>query len=268
MVICIIKNYLNIYFKYNKIFLIKYFLLIIHFFKNIIFSYSPMADRVHQNFEKMTIELEEYNTLNIFTENELQQIIQKRQSFEYQIHRMQKNENDFTRYIDYETRLQKILQKRLGDKITTKIMSFTKNKIFNLYTHLLHHFPKFPYYKKFVDFAVSNEFNITRIITEYCIRFPRDIDNWIYSTEKLQYIDTQSTRTLLQRAIRINKKEKRLYEHFIEIELNLIEDELKESEEEYNLALIIYNECKDNCNGKIEIKNIDFFPLFKKIIEK
>jgi U3 small nucleolar RNA-associated protein 6 len=72
-----------------------------------------MSEKVFLNLERMMPELEDYEERGVFTKNELLKIVETRKKHEFRLQRVDKKLMDFIKYIQSETSLEKIRDKRL-----------------------------------------------------------------------------------------------------------------------------------------------------------
>ncbi|RHY56156.1 hypothetical protein DYB38_001226 [Aphanomyces astaci] len=80
-----------------------------------------MADAVQYVMEKMIPELEDLQHLQIFTKDEVRQIVQKRRDFEYTMKRTPLRKVDCLRYIEYELNLDALRRQRKKRMGLTKL---------------------------------------------------------------------------------------------------------------------------------------------------
>lgn len=71
-----------------------------------------MADTVHYHLERMLPELEDLEKRELFTREEIQEIVRKRRDFEYLLKRHSTLKVDFLRYVEYEIQLEDFRRSR------------------------------------------------------------------------------------------------------------------------------------------------------------
>ena len=67
-----------------------------------------MADRVRFIMDRMASTLTKMEEMGIFTGEEIKSIVKKRTDSEYVLMRRQLNEDDFSAYLEYELKLNKL----------------------------------------------------------------------------------------------------------------------------------------------------------------
>ena len=67
-----------------------------------------MADRVRFIMDRLASTLMKVQAVGIFTSDEVKSIIKKRTDFEYVLMRRELSEADFSKYLDYEIKLNKL----------------------------------------------------------------------------------------------------------------------------------------------------------------
>ena len=71
-----------------------------------------MADTVHYHLERMLPELEDLENRELFTREEIKEIVRKRRDFEYLLKRHSTLKVDYLRYVEYETQLEEFRRSR------------------------------------------------------------------------------------------------------------------------------------------------------------
>jgi U3 small nucleolar RNA-associated protein 6 len=71
-----------------------------------------MADTVAYHMERMLPELEDLEKRELFSKEELKEIVRQRRDFEYLLKRHSALKQDFLRYVDYETQLESVRKAR------------------------------------------------------------------------------------------------------------------------------------------------------------
>ncbi|XP_045532100.1 U3 small nucleolar RNA-associated protein 6-like [Pieris brassicae] len=183
-----------------------------------------MTERVQSNLERMIPELEDYKDRGIFTSNELQKIISTRKKHEFRLQRLDKKLLDIMRYIESETSLEKIRDKRLKKmnvdpslydrKISERVVELYKNALYRFNDkNIITHFAEYATRKRlFVE--------MKQVFANFCLKHPLDIDLWIFCASKLFEIDdVDSSRAMFLKGIRINQNDMRLRVEFFRMEI-------------------------------------------------
>jgi U3 small nucleolar RNA-associated protein 6 len=187
-----------------------------------------MGDSVTEAMEKMIPELIFYQNENIFSTDEIKEIVKERRKFEYRIRRLKPNLVDFLSYIAFCLETEKIRQERFEQRNFTKENRFTgaiRNKISYLYNLALDRFPS--------NLAVwvqiikhnSNSIKKLREILHRALRFHSlQPDLWILAANyEFERGNMTSVRSLLQRGIRTVKNSKELWLSYLKFELKYLE---------------------------------------------
>ncbi|KAI3647458.1 hypothetical protein MP228_007679 [Amoeboaphelidium protococcarum] len=111
-----------------------------------------MAEAVHRQMEFMVPEMREFQEKGLFSEDEVQMIVQKRRDFEYSIAKTSVSRLDFLNYIEFEINLEKLRLKR-------KSRLNIKGK------------------KSLTDYSIIT--HVQRLFEKACLRFPHDISMWL-----------------------------------------------------------------------------------------
>lgn len=191
-----------------------------------------MADKVQYNMEKMVSELESYRRFEIFTEEEIKEIIEIRRVHEYRLQRCSKRLVDYLRYIKYEIELE---QRKEGIKKTKFIggaqhVFVTSHRILSLFRVALRKFPDDKaLFVQLVEYAMSKKLydDLKLLFGEYCLRNMRDVDLWIFCAGKLLEMgDVDSARVTMQKGIRANPMNTRIKLEYFRLEvLHMVEME-------------------------------------------
>mmetsp|Transcript_39559 Transcript_39559/g.63474 ORF Transcript_39559/g.63474 Transcript_39559/m.63474 type:complete len:189 (+) Transcript_39559:85-651(+) len=143
-----------------------------------------MADLVARKMEEMIPELEELQTLQLFSEAEIKKIVKSRSDFEYLMQRKSPNKLDFLRYIEYEMNLDLLrkARKRRLDIVKMYPTDHTCTK------------------------------RVSSIYHRCLLRFSGDLSLW---SEYLDYLESQGSFKSLQRAfpraLQLHPREPRLW---------------------------------------------------------
>ncbi|CEG43302.1 u3 small nucleolar rna-associated protein 6 [Plasmopara halstedii] len=186
-----------------------------------------MADTVQITMEKMIPELEDLEARKIFTKHEIRQIVDKRRSFEYSLKRVPLRKIDAMRYIEYELQLDALRAMRkerlnlvkvtLGDTAGVK-------RVHNIFDRVLFkHRGSIELWLQYVAFCKRE--GSSRVLSAVFSRAlqsnPRCAELWIEaaSYEFGVNLNVDSARVLMQRAIRLNKENRKLWIEYFRLEL-------------------------------------------------
>lgn len=166
-----------------------------------------MSDAVFCNLEEMVDELNYYKKHNIFDDKKIQDILERRKSYEYKIIRSKKLITDFLNYINYEKRLEaKIIQ-----LTKEKYHKFIIKRISSIYRRALRHFNSPEIISTYIKFLEKREQldGLFYFFEFYTKRNPQDIDFVIFAAEKcIKYNEYNKGRVLLLRGVRENNVRK------------------------------------------------------------
>ncbi|KAJ3268890.1 U3 snoRNP protein [Terramyces sp. JEL0728] len=190
-----------------------------------------MADDVQYHLEKMLPEIQDLQERQVFTPVELKQIVKKRTDFEYQIHRKIVKKQDYLRYIEFEMNLEKLRKKRklkynLDNEetgITLSDYSIVK-RIHSLYQQALKRFKGDVHlWTQYFEWSLLQKSFKTlgkQFATAIALHPAKSIF-WIMAA-KYEYEENSnmtSARVLLQRALRINPHEQKIWLEYFKLEL-------------------------------------------------
>lgn len=228
-----------------------------------------MIDRVQQTLEQLAPELDTYLKKKIFTQREIQKIIDTRRNFEYKLLRNQQRLEYYLNYIESEHKLEKIRNSRIVKFNLTSSDTDTllDKNVLNVYCRALSKFVEPILVKSFVDFCISKSFydEMKGIIKDVSLKNTTNPDLWIFFSQTLWQInDFGAARNMFLQYLSINK-DKRVGIEFFRLEclysvkINRINKELGIEEE------------ADNDIEKGEIAFVVFkslIPLEKQYIEE
>ncbi|KAM0685749.1 U3 snoRNP protein, partial [Conglomerata obtusa] len=193
-----------------------------------------MSEKVQFNMERSLNELHTYIKMQIFSDEELNQIIETRKTHEYQLQRSQKTLIDFLDYIEYEKKLAKIIKKRSK----TSNLKYIRNKIIHLFKQAIKFFNNDNVVKMYIDYCMKNEeYGILKdFFVSYFSRYPTNTDFIILAASCcVQFEDYESARILFTKGIRLNHCNKNLYIEFFRMEV-LYLDKCKKINEEIGIV--------------------------------
>lgn len=196
-----------------------------------------MADRVQSSMEKMVPELESYRRFEVFTEEEIKDIIETRRTHEYRLQRCSKQLVDYLRYIQYEMDLEQRKEAIKEKKFIggTRHVFETSRRIISLFRAALQKFPgDKALFVQFVEYAMSKKHydDLKLFFGDYCLRNMRDVDLWIFCAGKLlETGDADSARVVMQKGIRANPGSTKIKLEYFRLEVLYMEEVLKLKEE-------------------------------------
>ena len=179
--------------------------------------------------EKMLPELEDMRVKGYFTEDELRSIVERRRDFEYKVRRRKPDKTSFTRYIEYELALEKLLKKRkkkvgvpmgyVSAADTTVI-----RRLHSIYSRLLWRYPgDVADWFRYIAFchAHGSTRALDRMFPRALKAHSRNPDLWI-AAARFEYEsrnDTVAARAVLQRALRLNAHIPAIWIEYLKLEL-------------------------------------------------
>ncbi|EGZ24536.1 hypothetical protein PHYSODRAFT_311464 [Phytophthora sojae] len=186
-----------------------------------------MADTVQITMEKMVPELEDLQARKIFSAPEIRQIVDKRRGFEYSLQRVPLRKIDAMRYIEYEIKLDALRaarKERLGlAKVTLGDTAGVK-RVHNIFDRVLFkHRGSVELWLQYVAFCKREGSSrvLSAVFSRALQSHPRSAELWIEaaSYEFGVNLNVDSARVLMQRAIRLNKHNQKLWLEYFRLEL-------------------------------------------------
>lgn len=186
-----------------------------------------MADKVQITMEKMVPELEDLQARKIFSADEIRQIVDKRRGFEYSLQRVPLRKIDAMRYIEYELKLDALRaarKERLGlVKVSLGDTAGTK-RVHNIFDRVLFkHRGSVELWLQYVAFCKREGSSrvLSAVFSRALQSHPRSAELWIEaaSYEFGVNLNVDSARVLMQRAIRLNKHNQKLWLEYFRLEL-------------------------------------------------
>jgi U3 small nucleolar RNA-associated protein 6 len=245
-----------------------------------------MTERVQLNLERMIPELEEYKNRGVFNTSELQKIINTRKKHEFRLQRFDKKLLDIIRYIESESTLESIRDKRIKKK-NLSLSYYDKRiseRIIKLYRDALFRFDDKKIIVMFAEYSIKKKLRseMKDVFASYCLKNAGDAELWIYCASKLFEIeDVDSSRAMFLKGIRLNPQYMKLRVEFFRMEVFYIKKvfELNKSlgiEDEnpddilaiaHNLYLDTLEVCTDRniINEMVKISK-DISLLYEKLI--
>ncbi|GMF31242.1 unnamed protein product [Phytophthora lilii] len=186
-----------------------------------------MADTVQITMEKMVPELEDLQARKLFSADEIRQIVDKRRGFEYALKRVPLRKIDAMRYIEYELKLDALRaarKERMGlVKVTLGDTAGTK-RVHNIFDRVLFkHRGSVELWLQYVAFCKREGSSrvLSAVFSRALQSHPRSAELWIEaaSYEFGVNLNVDSARVLMQRAIRLNRHNQKLWLEYFRLEL-------------------------------------------------
>ncbi|KAE8902091.1 hypothetical protein PF005_g14510 [Phytophthora fragariae] len=186
-----------------------------------------MADTVQITMEKMVPELEDLQARKIFSAAEIRQIVDKRRGFEYSLQRMPLRKIDAMRYIEYELKLDALRatrKERLGLAKVTLGDTAGVRRVHNIFDRVLFkHRGSVELWLQYVAFCKREGSSrvLSAVFSRALQSHPRSAELWIEaaSYEFGVNLNVDSARVLMQRAIRLNNHNQKLWLEYFRLEL-------------------------------------------------
>lgn len=186
-----------------------------------------MSEKVFLNLERMMPELEDYEERGVFTKNELLKIVETRKKHEFRLQRVDKKLMDFIKYIQSETSLEKIRDKRLKKhnlKNTHQDKKISKRVVL-LYKLALEKFNEKDLLVDFTEYAKKKDllFDLKDVYASCCLKNPLDVDLWIFCASNLfEMEEVDGARALFFKGIRMNPNNMKIRKEFFKMEVKYI----------------------------------------------
>ncbi|KAJ2051712.1 U3 snoRNP protein [Coemansia sp. S16] len=201
-----------------------------------------MAEIVQYHLEQMVGELEDLERRKLFTKPELKSIVKKRTKFEYGLRRRRVSRADFLRYIEYEINVDALRRKRkhrttAKDKASKRTLSDYSigRRIVSIFERGLTRHPNdVALWLQYIAFVKSSDHSedgeastraLSKIYAAAITKHPYEARLWIMAAG--HELDASSNggaaRLLLQRALRVNPKDRALWTEYFRLELLLVE---------------------------------------------
>ncbi|XP_028030528.1 U3 small nucleolar RNA-associated protein 6 homolog [Bombyx mandarina] len=226
-----------------------------------------MAEQVNQRIENMINELEQMRRTNLYTDEEIKEISQKRKEFEYHIQRRVKQKEDYVQYIAYELALlEDITTRRKKIQLTEKKKDLEyaiAQRLNQLFKRFIYKFQnEIEIYFEYIKFCKGVGFQqaISGIIGQMLQIHGDKPQMWLMASkwESLEQNNLENAKAFLLKGIQRNPDAEPLYLELFNIELIDLCFKAETDEEKEKLqkkADIIWR------NGAKNIQNVKF--LFK-----
>jgi U3 small nucleolar RNA-associated protein 6 len=187
-----------------------------------------MADTVRRVLEEMVPELEDLEERGYFNKNEIKQIVQKRQDFEYNLRRRAALKADFLRYIEYENKLEKLRQIRrkqrnIGGPSTLADHCIVRRTHFIFERALRKFRGDLSLWSRWLKFCQDSKSTrqMSRVLTRALQLHPNCASLWTYAAawEFEHNANAVAARALMQRGIRMCKDAPSLWHEYFRMEL-------------------------------------------------
>lgn len=207
-----------------------------------------MAENVHFQMEAMLPSLVDWQKRKIFSKKEVESIIKKRTEIEYQLARRISQKIDFLKAIEFEMELHgkfKLRKERLfkdinaikdSERREAALKSWKKprdsdtaivRRIHGLFERSLKKFKSDPIlWLQYMEWAgsVRSTKKLGQLYARAIQLHPHFVQFWLLAAKHEQTLlrNTKSARALLQRAIRINADEPKLYVEYFKLEMGFL----------------------------------------------
>lgn len=225
-----------------------------------------MIDKVQRVMEWMATELESYKRRRIFTQKQIQKIVENRRKFENKLQRPSKKLADFLSYANSERNLEKIRNKKIsslgiGPEECDKIL---ETNIFKIYEKALHYYSEPILLASYTEYCIKRKSfdRMKETFAMKCLKNPTDTDLWVYCAQKLWEVDDiEGARNLFLRGTSINR-DSRLAVEFFRFEclyankLNQINKEFEVAEEDRDdvekgkVALVVFESLRSRMSQR------------------
>lgn len=238
-----------------------------------------MSSRTRYYLEQCIPEINDLVDKELFTKNEVSKIMKKRTDFEHRLNSRGSSIRDYMRYIQYETQVQKLRQKRcqriLQSKRTNSISDKSiDQRISFIYQRGTQKFPQdLKFWAMYLNFlkkmGTEASYKKIHVVYNQLLRLhPHSVDVWI-SCAKYEYethANFKSCRTVFQNALKFNPDAGKLWYEYIKFELNFITklinrrkvmNLINEREQELDMLHEQNNTSKENSSRKTLDNNND-----------
>jgi hypothetical protein len=149
-----------------------------------------MADRIQFILDKLTTSFQLLSKLNLFSNEELKLIVKQRTEHEYSILRREMNENTFRLYLNFELKLDKLLNLRKvkiiksdTKKMYLKIQLLAVRHIIYIFERAVRRFPESDLWNDYIEFLKYKKCYtiLSNLYGRVVALFPKKIEFWINS---------------------------------------------------------------------------------------
>lgn len=211
-----------------------------------------MADRVRYNLDRLAPLFKQLQDLTIFTSEEVKQIVKKITDYEYILRRHQLTESDYTSYIEYQLKLERLRyircinlmehdeneNKKETNNSHTKMKLKSKDlkseirlieasiirHIAYIFDRAIARFPSnFQFWIDYISFLKEkgSKALVNSVYGRLLSSYPKKVDVWIEAAahELETNANSHTARILLQRALRFNSSCKKLWLYYFNFEI-------------------------------------------------
>ena len=187
---------------------------------------GAMADAVQQILERLIPDLSDLQEKGVFSPSEIKSIVSHRREHEYALHRRLPEEVAFVRAIEYELNLEALRRRRKAALNLTRTAASDHGgirRVHFLFERAIRRFRADPrWWIQWVDFGMRTGAlrAVDRVVGRALMLHPRSESLWILAAEwqfdRLAHFAT--ARSLMTRAVRINRTSKPLWLAFFRME--------------------------------------------------
>lgn len=246
-----------------------------------------MGDKVEQRLEKYVPTFEQLIKLEIFTRQEVKDIIKQRRSFEYSLQSKSATLETYLNYIKYESAVMELTEQRKSEKgidSNQRLLSdidWPKN-IHSIFRNAIRHFGQssLQVWKLYFDFCLANHaFKDLSQSFAQCLRLHRqDPELWILAAtwEMKDNGNPEYAKELMEQAISELPDQPKLYSMYAETVFYIIQ-QIRGRREVYGIEvesdskkapMAIYEKALASCKSPTENKRIEVYLLFKDLFSK
>ncbi|CAD8061494.1 unnamed protein product [Paramecium sonneborni] len=190
-----------------------------------------MADKIRYTLEKFIPDLLALQKKQIFSKDEVKDILHKREEFEYMLQRRTHNLSNYMQLLDYEYGLERLRRQRNKErqikKVTTRDYAIVKRIIY-IWDRIMN---KYRYnidlWKQYLSFCyiIESKKHFFKVITKALNFNPFCIDLWLagalFELEKAH--NPIKARKIFYQALRINNKNIQLWGNYLDFELKQLQ---------------------------------------------
>ena len=194
-----------------------------------------MSTKTRHYLEQFIPELDDLVDKGIFTKDEVSNIMKKRTNFEHRLNSRGSSINDYVKYIQYETNVEKLRVKRvrriLQANKTNSISDWSiPQRIGFIYQRGTNKFPQdLKFWAMYLHFlknrGISTSYKKIHSVYNTLLKLhPNNVDIWI-SCAKYEYekhANFKSCRSVFQKGLRFNPDIPKLWFEYVKFELNFI----------------------------------------------
>lgn len=194
-----------------------------------------MSSKARYYLEQAIPEIDDLVDKGLFTKNEVSAIMKKRTDFEHRLSSRGSSINDYVKYIEYETNVDKLRQKRvkriLQANKSNSISDWSlQQRIIFIFQRGCNKFPRdLKFWSLYLNYLKTrgqktSYRKIHGVYNQLLKLHPNNVDIWI-SCAKYEYevhANFKSCRTVFQSGLRFNPDVSKLWYEYVKFELNFI----------------------------------------------